>query len=181
MADLTEEMKHFIVRAHAQFLAGPDIIKGLSDEFEVQVTRQQVAMYNPQRLAFDAGEKWREIFTAHRAAYMNEITSHDIASPAYRIGMLDRMAKKAERSGNMKLAAELAEQAAKEVGGAFTNERRLTGAIEHRHRPATPEDARAELAQRLLAIQQRAAVTGQDVASSVDNAGKHGDDVAQRG
>lgn len=169
MADLTEDMKHFIVRGHAQFLIGPDIIKGLAEEFDVQVTRQQVAMYNPQRLAFDAGEKWREIFTGYRDAYMKEITSHDIANPAWRIGMLDRMAKKAERAGNMKLAAELAEQAAKEVGGAFTNERKLTGAFEHRHRPATAEDAKVELTERLKRIQQMAAKSGQDVTPSEGN------------
>jgi hypothetical protein len=176
MAELTDEQKHFIVQAHAQFKRSPEIIADMRDEFEVVVSKQQVAQYNPQRKSFDAGDRWRQVFDAYRKAYMEEITSHDIASPAYRIGMLDRMAKKAERMGNIKLAADLAEQAAKEVGGAFTNERKVSGTIDHRHRPATIEDAKAELTERLKAIQQSAAASGQDTTSS----GEHGDDVAQR-
>jgi hypothetical protein len=37
------------------------------------------------------------------------------------------MAEKAEAQGNMVLASSLLEQAAKEMGGAFTNRRELTG------------------------------------------------------
>lgn len=174
MADLTQEMKEAIVKAHASFVTPPDIRTMMRDDFGVDVDLRQIHGYNPTKGCFDAGQTWREFFDAHRKTYMNEIASHDIASPAYRIGMLDRMAKKAEKAGNMKLAAELAEQAAKEVGGAFTNERKLTGAFEHRHRPATAEDARVELTERLKRIQQMAAKSGQDVTPS----GQQGVDVA---
>lgn len=41
--------------------------------------------------------------------------------------MLDRMARQMESEGNVAMAAQLLEQAAKEMGDAYTNRRQLSG------------------------------------------------------
>jgi len=66
--------------------------------------------------------------------------------------VLDRLAAKAERMGNMAMVSQLIEQAAKEAGGAFTNKHR----VEHTGKDGAP-------------IEQRTAVVSEhDVKAAVD-------------
>ena len=86
------------------------------------------ASYDPTKAA---GErlcpKWRAIFFATRAAFIAEIGRIGITHRAVRLRMLQRMADKAEAQGNTKLLLTLLEQAAKEMGGAYTNRREIVG------------------------------------------------------
>jgi hypothetical protein len=68
----------------------------------------------------------------------NEISDIPIANKAYRLRVLQRMATTAENMKNMGMTAQLLEQAAKEVGDAYTNKLKVEstgkdgGPIEHK-------------------------------------------------
>ena len=50
-----------------------------------------------------------------------------VAHQAYRLRVLNRALERAEKSGNTTLVLQILEQAAREMGGAFTNRREVTG------------------------------------------------------
>ena len=62
-----------------------------------------------------------------RKEFLEETAKVPIASQVYRLRNLQRLFEKAQARGNMALAAALIEQAAKEVGGAYTNRREHSG------------------------------------------------------
>ncbi len=64
---------------------------------------------------------------ATRAAFLADAATIGIAHRAVRLRTLGRLADRAEAMGNLALAAEILEQAAKEVGNAFTNKREVAG------------------------------------------------------
>lgn len=145
MAKLGDEVKVHIVQALACFDTPSQVVESVKDEFDIVVTRQQVQTYDPEKAAGRKGmsRKLRAIFEATRRAFLEETAQVPIASQTYRLRNLQRLHQKAQQRGNMALAAALLEQAAKEVGGAFTNRREhggpgggpipLGGKVEHEH------------------------------------------------
>jgi hypothetical protein len=129
MAELKEEVKTFIVQAHACFRKPSLIIKDVGAEFGVTITRDQVHFYHPEKAGARKrlGAKWKVLFDATRAAFVKGEVDVGIAKQVYRLKLYQRAAEYYEERGNLVLAAEMAEKAAKEVGGAFTNRRELTG------------------------------------------------------
>lgn len=129
MAKLDDRVKMHIVQALACFDTPTQVVESVKDEFDLVVTRQQVQTYDPEKAAGRKGmsRKLREIFDATRKAFLEETAQVPIASQTYRLRNLQRLHQKAQQRGNMALAAALLEQAAKEVGGAFTNRRELGG------------------------------------------------------
>jgi len=129
MARLAEVIQSFIVHAHARFRKPSLIVKDVKAEFNVEVSREQVLFYNPER----GGEgkrlarKWTKIFEAARKKYIDAEVEIGIAHQSYRLELYQRAADYYENLGNYVLAAEMAERAAKEKGGAYTNKRELTG------------------------------------------------------
>ena len=123
MADLTEEQKFELVSMLACFREPAAIISHFQSEFGLTIEHKQVGRYDPTRAYFAAGSKWREVFEARRATYLNEVSAVPVAHQAYRLNLLQEGVDAAKRMGNWKLVAELAEQAAKEVGGILTNQR----------------------------------------------------------
>ncbi len=69
-------------------------------------------------------KKWVELFTITRERFQTEIASIPIANKAYRLRALDRMAAATENK-NFGMTAQLMEQAAKEVGDAYTNRQKV--------------------------------------------------------
>ncbi|PVF12383.1 hypothetical protein DBO95_16580, partial [Yersinia pestis] len=70
-------------------------------------------------------KKWVELFTITRERFQTEIASIPIANKAYRLRALDRMAAATEKQKNFGMTAQLMEQAAKEVGDAYTNRQKV--------------------------------------------------------
>jgi hypothetical protein len=144
MAKLAEEVQAFIVHAHARFRKPSLIIKDVKAEFSVDVSREQVLFYNPER----GGEgkrlakKWKKIFDAAREAYIKAEVEIGIAHQSYRLELYQRAADYYENLGNYVLAAEMAERAAKEKGGAYTNRRELTG---HGGQPLIPSNIESQI------------------------------------
>lgn len=126
MAALSTEVKAFIVQSLACFEPPTKVIELVKAEFDVQVSRQQVSQYSPgNAMAAKLSQKWIDLFESTRARFQAEITDIPIANKAYRLRTLDRMMTKAENMRNMALAASLMEQAAKEVGDAYTNRQKV--------------------------------------------------------
>lgn len=126
MAALTTEVKAFIVQSLACFEPPTKVIELVKAEFNVEVSRQQVSQYSPgNAMAAKLSQKWIDLFDITRARFQTEISDIPIANKAYRLRALDRMMTKAESMRNMALAASLMEQAAKEVGDAYSNKQKV--------------------------------------------------------
>lgn len=136
MADLTEEMKLFIVHALACYDSPSQVAAAVKDEFGVEMTRQHVARYDPTKESGrDMSKKLRAIFEETRKAFLGDISQIPIANQSYRLRVLQRTLDKVDKQGNTAMVSQLLEQAAKESGGAFTNKTKL----EHSGEVKTPE------------------------------------------
>lgn len=131
MAALKNDVKAYIVQSLACFDSPSRVVESVQEEFRLKVTRQQVESYDPTKASGKAlATRWVDMFNATRARFQNEIADIPIANKAYRLRVLDRMAAKAESVKNLAMTAQLMEQAAKEVGDAYTNKQKVehTGA-----------------------------------------------------
>ncbi|SXE69533.1 Uncharacterized conserved protein [Klebsiella variicola] len=126
MAALKPEVRAFIVQELACFDTPSQIVESVQKEFKVQVTRQQVASHDPTKVAGKGlAQKWVDLFNATRKRFQNEIADIPIANKAYRLRVLDRMATNAEKMKNYGMTSQLIEQAAKEMGDAYTNKHKF--------------------------------------------------------
>ena len=126
MATLNNKVKAYIVQGLATYMTPSEVMDAVKQEFGIEVTRQQVSSYNPGKAAaVNLSQKWKDLFKQFRDDFNNDIQAIPIANKAYRLNMLDRMARDAEKSKNRPLAASLLEQAAKDVGEVFTNKQKL--------------------------------------------------------
>lgn len=126
MAALNNKVKAFIVQGLATYMTPSEVVEAVKVEFELDVTRQQVSNYNPELAAgLELSKKYKDLFFKFREDFNANIQAIPIANKAYRLNMLDRMARDAEKSKNRPLAASLLEQAAKDVGEVFTNKQKV--------------------------------------------------------
>jgi hypothetical protein len=127
-AGLPDEVRAFIVQALACWDTPSEVVKAVKETFGLAVSRQAVEAYDPTKRAGAAlAPAHRALFEATRAAFLADSATIGISHRAVRLRTLDRLADRAEAMGNIALAAELLEQAAKEVGNAFTNKREVAG------------------------------------------------------
>lgn len=128
MSKLTDDMRMFIVQALACFDPPSVVAEELKRTFGQEITRQSIEQYDPTKAAGKKiGRKWREVFDATRAAFLEEVASIGISHRNVRLRKLQRQVEINEQRGNSGMVAQLLEQAAKEMGGAYTNRRELTG------------------------------------------------------
>lgn len=126
MAALKGEVKAFIVQSLACFDTPSQVVEAVKKEFGLTITRQQVESHDPTKAnGKGLAQKWVDIFNTTRDRFQNEISDIPIANKAYRLRALDRMATKTEGMKNFALASQLIEQAAKEVGDAYTNKHKF--------------------------------------------------------
>lgn len=146
MAELSDEHKLEIVSLLACYRESQQIVDHFREEYEIELTLKQVGSYDPTRSYFEAGDKWRDIFDAKRAAYLQEVASVPIANQGFRLQILNDELKRAIKDKKSPLA--ILEQAAKEVGGVLTNMRDVRIDDNRRQRVAemTAEDRKAVLA-----------------------------------
>lgn len=140
MARLSQEAKVFIIGRLACYDTPDQVAKAVKEEFGIEISRQHAETHDPTKAAGKAlGKRYRALFEQTRAEFLENVGDIPIANKAVRLRMLQRMAAKAEERGNMPLAASLLEQAAKEVGEAYTNKQRL----EHTGKDGKPIETRA--------------------------------------
>jgi hypothetical protein len=143
MAALQDEVKHFVVQALACYDTPSQVSAAVKDEFGLDVPRQQIATYDPEKyVGRQLSQKWKTLFHDTRKRFREEQAEIPIASRAYRLRALGRMAQKAEDMKNIALAVQVIEQAAKEVGDMYVNRRlepQKPPGTEAGGIPATPE------------------------------------------
>lgn len=126
MAALKNDVKAYIVQSLACFDSPSQVAESVKVEFKLVVSRQQVEAYDPTKASGKAlAARWVDMFNATRARFQNEIADIPIANKAYRLRVLDRMATRAEGMKNLAMTAQLMEQAAKEVGDAYSNKQKV--------------------------------------------------------
>ncbi|HBQ8821608.1 DUF2280 domain-containing protein [Klebsiella pneumoniae] len=126
MAALKPEIKAFIVQSVACFDTPSQVVESVLKEFGVQITRQQVEQNDPTKISGKGlAQKWVDLFNRTRDRFLNEISDIPIANKAYRLRVLQRMSTTAENMKNIGMTAQLLEQAAKEVGEAYSNKQKV--------------------------------------------------------
>lgn len=125
---LTDESRAFVVQSLAMFDPPSTVAAAVRKEYGVEITPQSVEGYDPtKRAGAKLSDKWRALFEETRKTFLEDTSRIAVSHRAVRLRALQRLAEKAETQGNVALAAQLLEQAAKEMGNAFTNTRVLTG------------------------------------------------------
>lgn len=126
MAALTEEVKVYIITALACFDEQKQVIKDVKEKFGVEVYQQQLTAYDPSTVAgARMSKKFKELFEDTRKQFLADTSRIPIANAAVRLRILQRHVQAADARGNTAMVASLLEQAAKETGGAFTNNRKV--------------------------------------------------------
>lgn len=131
MAALKPEVKAFIIQMLACYDTPSQVVEAVQKDFGIAITRQQVETHDPTKVSGKTlAKKWVDLFNAARERFLNEISDIPIANKAYRLRVLQRMSTNAENMKNIGMTAQLLEQAAKEVGEAYTNRQKVehTGA-----------------------------------------------------
>jgi hypothetical protein len=125
----SDELRTFIVQSLACYDPPSAVVAAVKRDFGEALNPQAVEAYDPtKRAGRSLSAKWRALFEATRKEFLEDTSKIAISHRAVRLRALQRMAERAETIGNMALAAQLHEQAAKECGDAYTNKRQLTGA-----------------------------------------------------
>ena len=128
MPKLSTEHKRFIVQRLACFATPSEVVADVKEQFPgLTVSLHQVIYYDPNTKGTDVAQVWRELHTETRARFVADSSSQAITHANWRLQQLEDMARKAKKSRNFKLAAELLEQAAKDMGGAYRQQQRGVG------------------------------------------------------
>lgn len=121
MAQLKKEVKLFIVRSLAVFNTPSETAQAVKEEFNIDLPRQKCEVYDPtKRCGKDLSQELRDEFFATREEFLNTPKNIPIANKVYRLQKLQKIVDGAGK--NSVLVMNALEQAAKEVGGAFTNQ-----------------------------------------------------------
>ncbi len=150
MARINKKVKLFIVRMLAEFNTTTETAKAVKAVFNIEVSQQQCECYDPtKKMGHDLSEELREKFFEYRRLANQELEAIPIANMRYRLQLLQGLVDK--YPDNPVLIPKWAEQAAKEMGGLYTNtsKTQLTGADgqplnpeQVTHVVATPEQIR---------------------------------------
>ncbi|RTL63697.1 MAG: DUF2280 domain-containing protein [Hyphomicrobiales bacterium] len=133
-AKLNDQLRKRIVCDLAAFATPSEVADLVRQEAGVDVSRQSIEAYDPTtRAGRNLTTKWRVLFEEARAAFLRETSSIGISHRAVRLRRLEALYRAAADKGDLVVAAELLEQAAREVGDCFKG---------RRHIPAAPETYR---------------------------------------
>lgn len=126
MAALKEPVKIFIVQALACRDTPQEVADQVLQEFGVKIDRKQCQLYDPTKAAGkNLSKKFVDLFHKTRADFDAGLIDIPIANKHYR---LKQYQKQLERNAkNTVMSLKILEQAAKDVGGQFTNRQEITG------------------------------------------------------
>ncbi len=126
MAALKEPVKIFIVQALACRDTPQEVADLVKQEFGIQIDRQQCSTYDPtKQRGKNLSKKFVDLFNKTREDFDAGLIDIPIANKHYR---LKQYQKQLERNAkNAVMSLKILEQAAKDVGGQFTNRQEITG------------------------------------------------------
>lgn len=129
MAHLNRQQKVFLVQCLAEWHSLSETAKLFKDRYGLDLTPQQIERYDPTKVSGQQlSKQLKDLFEKHRSKYMRDTKAHiPIANKTVRLRKLAASADAFERSGNHLGLLRVLEQAAKEMGGSFTNQRQFTG------------------------------------------------------
>jgi len=127
MATLNKKQKVFIVRSLAVFNTPQETVLLVKEEFDLEVSRQQVETYDPtKRAGKDLSTELKDEFELTRKDFLDTPQNIPIANLSVR---LQRLENQYQKHGKNRVAAlSILKQAAEDVGGKYTNKTELTGA-----------------------------------------------------
>jgi hypothetical protein len=128
VANLSEDVKIYIIQQLAMYKTPQETSDAVKEAYGKDVPRQSIFAYHPDRGV--VSEKHRVIFAETRKRFLETVSDIPIANQAYRIQQLQDGLEPAEAIArvNEVMVLNILEQAAKEVGGMFTNTAAITGA-----------------------------------------------------
>ena len=119
MAALKEPVKIFIVQSLACRDTPQEVVESVKQEFDVDITRSQCQAYDPTKYSGrNLSKKYVELFEETRAKFDEGLIDIPIANKYYR---LRQYQKYLDKTRNVKTGMKLLEQAAKDIGGQFSN------------------------------------------------------------
>ncbi|HDX6074975.1 DUF2280 domain-containing protein [Acinetobacter baumannii] len=125
MAALKEPVKIFIVQALACRDTPQEVVEQVKQEFGVDISRSQCECYDPTKYSGrNLSKKFVELFELTREKFDKGLIDIPIANKYYRLKQYQRQL---DRTRNVKTALKILEQAAKDIGGQFTNRQEITG------------------------------------------------------
>lgn len=120
------EVKTYAIQRLAMFDSPSTVVEACRNEFGIDVPRQTIESLDPtKRSGKGLAKKWMKLFEVTRAKFLEDTCSIAVSHKTVRLHRLQRLADRAESMGNITLAASLLEQAAKEMGDAYTNRRKF--------------------------------------------------------
>ncbi|MCK4107912.1 DUF2280 domain-containing protein [Acinetobacter radioresistens] len=127
MATLKEPVKIFIVQALACRDTPQEVADLVKQEFDIEIDRMQCSSYDPTKVAGrNLSKKYIQLFNDTRQKFDDGLIDIPIASKYYR---LKQYQKQLEKTKNAKTILKILEQAAKDVGGQFTNKTEVTSEV----------------------------------------------------
>lgn len=127
MAALRKEVKLYIVRSLAVFNTPQETVELVNEEFKIKISRQQCERYDPtKRAGKDLSQELKEEFEHTRIEFLEKPLNIPIANLAVRLQRLEK--QYSVHAKNPLFSLKILEQAAKDMGGQFTNKTEVTGA-----------------------------------------------------
>jgi hypothetical protein len=145
MPVLTNEQKAFIVSAFARFDGVAEVCRSFKEQYGSEITKSHALAYNPGGANYRGAPKWHDLFERERKAFLDNVNSIGISNKTVRIHRLEQLCVIALSRRNVKLAAEIMEQAAKEMGEVFTNRREVKSDVRSVTATMTTEELRKEI------------------------------------
>ena len=126
---LEDHHRAFLVAEFACFATPMEAADALREEYGIEITPQSAQHYDATSDAGrQAAKKWHELFDVSRQAFLDDVVARiPEAHKSVRIQELARASRIFKKRGNFMAMAAILERIAKEVGGAFTNRREVTG------------------------------------------------------
>lgn len=122
MAKTPDAVKVSIVQRLACFESLGNIVAGIKDDFGFDISKPAILGYDPTKAqGANLSPKLRLLFEETRKRFIEDTSSIPISHKAVRLATLQRMVDRAETQKNLGMVSSLLEQAAKEVGDAYTN------------------------------------------------------------
>lgn len=126
MARINKKVKLFIVKMLAEFNTTTETAKAVKAVFNIEVSQQQCECYDPtKKMGYELSQELKEKFFEYRKVANQELEAIPLANKRYRLQLLQNLVEKFP--DNPVLTPKWAEQAAKEMGGLFTNRQEITG------------------------------------------------------